>query len=595
MMKFILKIKPVFSLCCLLWVVAIAFGQKTDYRNIATGHPIFTNGYMDQPYVVVLQNGNWLCVFTTGAGKESHAGQHIVSMVSGDKGKTWSPPVDIEPSTGPAASWATPYITDFGRVYVFYSYNGDNINTLNGKTITHNSELGWYCYKYSDDNGQTWSKRYRLPLPKAPVDFKNDFKGEVQLFWGIDKPKTIGSSMMFAFTRLGKYVQSDGEGWFYRSNNIRTEKNADKLHFELLPDGEVGLKNPAYGSIQEEHNTVPLSNGDIYCMYRTTLGFPVHSYSRDGGHTWTMPVAATYEPQGKDALRNPRACPRVFRCGNGKYLFWYHHHGGKGYQGRNPVWISGGIEKNGFIHWSQPEILLYSIDTTIQGMSYPDLVQQDGKFWFTETQKTIARVHPVAQQLLEGMWQQGVAKSVVRKGLIYDKAVKENKVKIRNRLPVLKGGGISIAMWIHLKEWKPGQVILDNFDENSKGIRITTTPHKTLKIELSDGFVTDSWDTDPGALEARKLHHVVFIADGLANIISTVVDGKLGDGGSTRLFGWARLTGELNDINGNTYWKSDKAVKYLRLYNRYITTSEAISNFNAGLKQSSTQSRDVKY
>ena len=134
----------------------IALAQSMDPRNLQNGYSIYDNGYVDQPYVVVLKDGRWLCVFTTGAGAESTVGQHIVSRVSADLGKTWSQPVAIEPGTGPSASWATPYITKFGRVFVFYDYNGDNVNSLNGKPITHNSEMGWYCYKYSDDNGITW-------------------------------------------------------------------------------------------------------------------------------------------------------------------------------------------------------------------------------------------------------------------------------------------------------------------------------------------------------------------------------------------------------------------------------------------------------
>ncbi len=559
--------------------------ELIDKRDIETGYPIFTNGYIDQPYVAVLPNGSWLCVFTTGAGAESKPGQHIVATVSTNEGETWSIPVDIEPNTGPTASWATPYLTHFGRVYVFYDYNVDNINTLNGKLIWHNSEMGWYCYKYSDDYGKTWSKRYRLPMPKAPVDFKNDFKGEVQLFWGIDKPKEHNGKMLFAFTRLGKYVQADGEGWFYSSDNIATERDADKLNWELLPDGEYGLRNSGYGSIQEEHNTVPLNNGDLYCMYRTTLGFPVHSYSRDGGKTWMLPVAATYTPDGRDIFKNPRACPRVFKVSNGKYVFWYHNNGQKGYQGRNPVWLSGGIEKNGKIHWSQPEILFYSRDTTIQGMSYPDFIEQDGKYWFTETQKTIARVHPVDNALLEGMWNQTEAKSLIKKGLTINKSDIGVKQAVNiPRFPTLGKSGLTVDLWLQLNDTKAGQVVLDTRDGAGRGILFSTRANEVLNLQLSDGDIVQNWDTDSGLLTKGKPHHVVFIVDGLANIISVVVDGKLCDGGMYREYGWGRLSDQLRDINGSEKMQVatslDGSVKNLRIYDRYLTTSEVISNYN---------------
>lgn len=562
--------------------------QSADPRYLLQGNEIYKSGYIDQPYVVVLQDGRWLCVFTTGEGTESTPGQHIVASTSADQGQSWSKPVDIEPSTGPAASWATPYLTSYGRVYVFYDYNGDNITTLNGKPIRHNSELGWYCYKYSDDNGLTWSERYRLPVRKTPVDFNNDWKGEVQLFWGVDKPIRVGNSMYFGFTKLGKYIQDKGEGWFFKSDNIDTEKDPKKIHWEMLPDGDQGLKNPEFSSVQEEHNIVRLSNEDLYCMYRTTMGFPAHSYSRDGGYHWTMPEAATYTPGGQ-VFKNPRACPRVFRCENGKYLFWYHNHGGKGYKGRNPAWISGGVEKDGFIYWSQPEILIYTNDLTINGMSYPDLIEQDGKYWITETQKLAARVHAIDASLLEGMWNQATAKAVTKEGLVLSKDnIKRKGSTIASApLPSLEEGGFSIDLWLEFKDLQPGQVVLDSRDAKGKGIWITTAEQQTLRLEMNDGTLTQGWDTDPGLLEADKLHHVVFIVDGAPNIITVTVDGKLCDGGSYRQYGWGRFSEKLEDANGSKKIKVASnlhgQIKNLRIYNRYLSTSEAISNFRAGI------------
>ena len=53
-----------------------------------------------------------------------------------------------------------------------------------------------------------------------------------------------------------------------------------------------------------------------------------------------------------------------------------------------------------------------------RGMSYPDLIQQDGRYWVTETQKSVARIHPIDRELLEGLWSQGNVKRVVEDGLV---------------------------------------------------------------------------------------------------------------------------------------------------------------------------------
>ena len=78
----------------------------TDIRNIRTGRTIPTETYSDQPYIVKTADGAWLCVVTTGAGREGQSGQHVVTVRSSDEGRTWSAPVDVEPADGPEASYA---------------------------------------------------------------------------------------------------------------------------------------------------------------------------------------------------------------------------------------------------------------------------------------------------------------------------------------------------------------------------------------------------------------------------------------------------------------------------------------------------------
>ncbi|MEN8230813.1 MAG: sialidase family protein, partial [Bacteroidota bacterium] len=285
------------------------FPQNNDWRNVKNGSPIYTNGYCDQPYVVVLDNGKWLCVFTTNIGHEGSKGQHIVSCTSEDQGKTWSEPVKIEKPGKESASWAMPYLTKYGRVYAFYSYNGDKIHDLNGNINIREDMIGWYCYKYSDNEGKTWSKRYRLDIPNRAVDLNNDWKGEVQIMWGIGKPIDVDNGMMFAFTKVGEYMLDYSEGWFFKCCNINTEKEPDKLEWTMLPESDDGIKNPALGPINAEHNIFQMNNGTIYCMERTISGYPAESYSTDGGKSWTLPQPPVYENGIK--LKNPRACPRI--------------------------------------------------------------------------------------------------------------------------------------------------------------------------------------------------------------------------------------------------------------------------------------------
>ncbi|MEO0631604.1 MAG: sialidase family protein, partial [Planctomycetota bacterium] len=140
---------------CAAWV---ATGQ--DWRDITTGLEVPSIGYADQPFVVTLNDGSWLCVLTTGPGEEGATGQHVVATRSSDRGETWSELVPIEqPSSerGLESSWAVPlHVADqgsaeFGRVYAFYVFNGEPVLEVpNRKPDARLDTLGWYVYRFSD-------------------------------------------------------------------------------------------------------------------------------------------------------------------------------------------------------------------------------------------------------------------------------------------------------------------------------------------------------------------------------------------------------------------------------------------------------------
>ena len=126
-----------------------------------------------------------------------------------------------------------------------------------GKTTYRADILGWYCYRYSDDNGKTWSKkRYRLPMPVAVCDLNNQWKGRVQIFWGIDTPKISDGSVFFGFTRLADWPLEDGEGWLYKSDNILTEPDVNKIVWQLLPKSDRGIRKDEFGSVQDRKSVV---------------------------------------------------------------------------------------------------------------------------------------------------------------------------------------------------------------------------------------------------------------------------------------------------------------------------------------------------
>jgi hypothetical protein len=412
---------------------------------------------------------------------------------------------------------------------------------------------------------------------------------------------------------VGFFAQS--EGAFFKSRNILTERDPEKITFETLPDGVVGLRTPPGGGrVAEEQSIVALSDGSLYCVYRTVDGWPACAYSRDGGHTWTMPAYANYTPGGR-RIKHPRAANFAWRCSNGKFLYWFHNHGGLfvgntatdgggafPYNDRNPAWLLAGVERDSpsgkVIHWSQPEILLYEDDPFVR-MSYPDLVEDDGKFYVTETQKNLGRVHEIPKPLLDGLFDQAENRSVTTNGLVLN--LPDGKpMPHQAPMPALPefherdskkpdyGGkdlraGFSLDFWLQLDSIAAGQVALDTRDSQGKGILVATVEAGTLRVTLNDGRQESSWDCDSATLQAGKRHHVVITVDGGPKIITFVVDGMLCDGGDQRQFGWGRYSPTLRAPIGSPILKIATAVRSLRLYNRALRTSEAVGNFRAGI------------
>ena len=598
----------------------IAVVETDDWRNFHSGHHIRVKNYNDQPYVVITADNNWLCTMTTGDGREGDPGQHMVAIISKDKGKTWSEFIDIEPAGGPddpTSSYGVPLVVPGGRVYVFYTYNGDNVlNFTASGQRARNDCLGWMVYRFSDDNGHTWSERYRIPMRITAADRENHFFSprnpdeepqEVQLFWGIDKPIVANGSVYFAFSKRGRGYA--GEGFVYRSDNILYEKDPEKIRWELLPEGDRGIRDMEGPHIQDEHNIVALEGNGFYCMSRTDAGYPLHSYSRDGGKTWSTPVPATYSPEGR-IIRHPRACPMLWQTSNGRYLFWYHNNGEpfkhdqteelrQPISNRNLVWLTAGEEIDGYLHWSEPELIIYRPWTT-GGPSYPDLIEQDGRFFITSGSKVEARVIEIDPELLYFLWRQNTIKEVARAGLILSAdADRLTRQDGKLRMPCLpdlsKGKGFTLDLWLQPKDLAPGRIILDSRDESGKGIMVSTADNQTLMITLNDGAGSFSWDTDPGLLTTGQLHHVVLIVDGGPKMISSLVDGQFCDGGTDpfRPAGYGRFVKEtragkhldqdLGVVTGGPDLILSPEIRHIRIYDRYLLNTEAIGNFREGL------------
>jgi len=596
--------------------------HPTDFRNISTGSEIPTLNYSDQPFVIKTDDRAWLCVLTTGSGHEGHPGQHVVALRSENLGKTWSSPVPLEDPRGPEASYAVLLKVPGGRIYCFYNHNSDNLREVQPEQpeffppdgiCRRVDSLGYYVFKFSDDHGRTWSDwRYPIPVRLMAIDRDNVYAGRICFFWNVGKPFIHEGA---AFVSLHK-VGGLGEGFFMRSEgvllksrNLLTEKNPEKITWETLPDGDFGLRTPPCGGpIAEEQSYSVLSDGSFFCVYRTIDGFPACTYSRDGGHIWSTPTYLR-SADGR-RIKHPRAANFAWKCENGKFLYWFHHHGGRfiplvnktGYEDRNPVWLAGGIETDSadgkIIQWSQPEIVLYDDDPYIR-ISYPDLIEENGRYFLTETQKDMARVHEIDRELIEGLWGQFDLPRPATRGLALDWSGEPAAPEIP-RLPLFlerdttradygrksTRTGFSIELWLTPEKFSAGEILLDSRTENGQGLCLRVTDGGAVEISLNDGRTENRWASDPGCLQTDTRNHVAIVVDAGPRIISFIKNGRFCDGGDFRQFGWGRFSPDLRHANGAEMLKIapdfSGSIHRVKIFNRCLRTSEVIGNFRIG-------------
>lgn len=598
--------------------------QQRDWRNIKTGDMIPDLSYSDQPYVIKTDDGAWLVVLTTAVGHEGSSGQHIITQRSFDQGKTWQDQVAVEPPDGPEASYAVLLKAPNGRVFVFYNHNTDNTRWVIGDSppyrdgrVERVDSQGHFVFKYSDDHGKTWSaQRYDIPMRLFEIDKNNPYGGSIKFFWNVGKAFSHEGIAYVPVHKVGGFGDgffTSSEGALLSSSNLLTELDPKNARWQTWPEGEIGLRTPVGGGpIAEEQSFVVLSDGSFYCVYRTIDGYPVFTYSRDRGKTWDAPQYMRYA-NGR-LMKHPRAANFVWRCENGKYLYWFHNHGGRfieehprrrsvAYNDRNPVWLSGGVEKDSphgkIIEWSQPEILLYDDDPIIR-MSYPDLVEEDGQYYITETQKDIARTHLIDKKLLHQLWNQEHVQEQSQDGLLH-RWLRERQgekaevgvswggfpdLYVRNTQNIDHAGesteqGFTIDIAFKVPEKGKSITLLDAFDEQDKGWKVVYTDNSSIELTFSDGQTRAFWKSDSTDLATGDTCYTSIIVDGGPKLISFIVDGLLHDGGDQRQFGWGRFSPYIKSANGRNSISIDSSVSAVTLYKRALLTTEGIGNYQA--------------
>lgn len=571
---------------------------NNDWRYMPNGSRIPTEtGYCDQPSIVRLNDGTWVCSVTTGRGAEGAKGQYVSITRSTDRGVTWSNPMPIEP--GP---WESAYsslaVAPSGRLYCFYCYNLDHVD-ISKANLSRYDMGGYYCFKISEDAGGTWSPRRVVPVRDFEIDRRQEpehreFNGKpLRFFWNVSRVFFDGDTF---YSALIKYHYKDedalysSEGVLLKCENL--DKDPDGAQWQTLPEGEHGLRTPdGGGRVAEEQCYVKLSDGTLFCVYRTIDGHPAYTLSRDGGYNFEKPRYLQYA--NGCIIKHNRAANFIWPLGAGRYLYWFNNHSIKTYTRRNPIWCAIAAETptpDGMtLEFSQPEILLYH-DSEHVAMSYPDLLWDKG-WYITETQKNQARIHCIDARFLDKMCGQ-----FDRRIQVEDKPIFQMR---REGYPVAFEGATFSSTNFEAKEdhraLSGHGYTLTLFFENARvGETVFSTRNECggIAVHMDQHGYMCAWIGDVMAnctlrgsviLCDGKAHCVSLIMDVQANIAYFVVDGAMDDGGEKQPAGWKWMNRSVIALPYCREPKRGGSLVEARLYARALLTCEAASLNSADL------------
>ena len=541
-----------------------------DWRALENAHLMLEDLYLDQPYVAVITqpggraatSSRWVATITRNSQPEGNRGEHVECLYSDDTGATWSAPVKLEPGAGTPEGLTNAYSslveTEFGRLYVTYNINIDNVTHFpNGAYFPRDDTQGAYVARWSDDGGETWSaERLRLPVRAGAIDRNaTPFHGSLLLFWSVDqyKRRPDGDATVFlGFTKIGTFLYAPPEeAWLFSSPNLRTERNASAIVWNTLPEGDVGVRSAPANTIIEEAHVIPLTNaaggGGCFMVFRTDQGHLGCAATRDGGCAagWGAAHAASFwaaTPAARAlgaALRNPRGPVTLRRLAGGRYLLLFYNDGDPSFGSRNPYWLAAGVEDaaSGEVQFSQPEIFTYYAPDYFNPFAaqarpgYPDIFEDPAAgatpacptptgagctVFVTETNKTQARVHGVPPDFLAALLAQDTIAAAAARGLAraFPAGAAGATFPTPPLAPFLPQGVAAFqAGWtveFYLRGWAagaPGQALLDaRAPASGAGFAVLTAPPRggggggvTLTLLLRDDAGTQGNLTLDGA------------------------------------------------------------------------------------------------
>lgn len=318
--------------------------------------------------------GDFLVMYPDGGhyaqrgGKEYGQVNQMLAYRSRDGGETWEGPAvafDIDYNQHAFI----PFIPkNSNRIYAFGTQPNPLLFDRHAHGLGENAPIG---YRYSDDDGHTWSEA-RIIKPKNDPGFRGM------------------SAMRMTETDDGTWLLGSHEAdWSYRplltrQYVLRSEDKGET--WELLPHRRHGGWLARGFNRMDEGRPLNLGDGNVFLMTRTAAGHLWGAWSEDDGQNWTYPAPTS--------LVHPDAPPMLFKLSDGETLIAFHHNRSKiktadltnrsQHYDRSEIWFA--TSTDGGRSWSEPRFVFATALAPVFdnpwrdfNTSYLDMFVDDGK------------------------------------------------------------------------------------------------------------------------------------------------------------------------------------------------------------------------
>ncbi|MFI4911432.1 MAG: hypothetical protein ACIAQZ_07170 [Sedimentisphaeraceae bacterium JB056] len=478
------------------------YNLKNDKRYLKSNTLIGADGIIDVSNTVSLANKNMICAVAWVNNERVVPKKSVDLLRSYNYGEKWSKTtiriLGSEEFTGSISPFM--YLSGSDILYFFYSKSDSGRKRI--------------AYKFSDDNGYSWSEEILLDVSESVGDI------------------SIYQSIHFNGETLFLLKDSVNGPAILRSADIATSLKPNSVTWKLERIDSETLGSDVAGSI-----SMLSHNGNVYCFFTDEDDF-LKYISLIDGKDWSDPKKIS---NGDSYFRNPQKEGIYAVSDSSGILIFFRNNTGLKEEHSDTIWVAKGVHDGEDFIWGCPQIATYNYSyDTESSIEIRSIVNVDNDIKAAFTNSDSAYFCLIGEIVNSDIAPKGVGNFEL-KGR-YD----HKNIYDLPSLPSLLTGSVIIDLDSKKEILATDSVIFKIGDDDKKIVFFVEDSR--FGLYLKNGKMSSILKTEQYSEE--KDRNVVIEVDGNANIMRILVDGSMSNWHEPPVGGWAYFSSEIGQFAG---------------------------------------------